>query len=228
MEISINQDRKLFVIKTSGGYSCLGFDVVFKRLKQIVSSLGLSLRVDEREKGTLPQYMVYQQAIDEYAKAGINETFFDPDTPDKVRRILERYRKSGDALRVFYGDPVTGKDWLDENDVVGTVGRSCGIFKVPLLVEEGESGGPALLDHCVVRMTDGKTGRELYRHPTYNQPEFEIRPVEETDPIAKRGYTHGVWARNGNGEFERHANFESYGKACKYVAFITGESVCKP
>lgn len=238
MEVTINAEQRLFVIPEGGGYSCLGFDVAFKQLKQIVAHLGLSLPVNEGEKGTLGQYALYRQAVSEAAKAGIKKTWFDPDTPAKVRRILEQYRKGGGELRVFYGDPETGRSWMDENDVLGTVGRSCGIFKVPLLIEKGERGGPAMLDGCIVRLMDAETGKELYRHPEFSVPEMEIRSTEgimaswhsKKPPklLTEMGYTHGVWARSKAGAFENVANFKSYGKACQYVAFITGDSMCRP
>ena len=244
MEITINQDQRLFVIPEGDGYSCMGFDVVFKKLKQIIEYLdlrdewGSPLKADENEKGTLAQYSMYRNAVSRAMEANIKETWFDPDTPFKVRRILEKYRKSGETLRIFYGDTETGRDWMEENEVLGHVGRSTGIFKVPLMVEPGNSGGMALLDHCIVRMQDGKTGRELYRHKDYNLPEIEIRSTEgitvswhQNKPpltFAAMGYTHGAWVKDQNGEFSNHANFKSYGKACRYVAFITGESVCKP
>lgn len=238
MEITINQEQRLFVIPSGDGYSCLGFDNVFKKLKQIVATLGLSLPVDESEKGTMAQYALYKKAVAEASKANIKETWFDQETPVEVRRVLERYRKSRDLLRIFYGNTETGRDWMEENEMKGFVGRSTGIFKVPLMVEEGEPGGTAMLDHCIVRMQDGMTGRELYRHPSYHLPEIEIRSTDGITVswhqaklpklLSEMGYTHGVWVKDRSGKFSNHANFKSYGKACRYVAFITGESICKP
>lgn len=235
MSITVNEEQQLFVIPTGGGYTCLGFDVVFKHLKQIVAYLGLSLPVNETDKGTIAQYDLYQKAISEAGKADIRETWFDLNTPVEVRRILERYRKGDRKIRLFYGDTQTGQDWMEENDVIGTIRRSCGIFKAPLLIEEGEYSGPAILDHCIVRLMDVESGKELYRHPKYSQPEMEIRTTEGVmahseppKPLAVMGYTHGVWVRGKSGEFENHVNFKSYGKACQYVAFITGDSMCKP
>lgn len=244
MEVTINQEQRLFVIPSGDGYSCLGFDLAFKKLKQLIEYLdirgeyGSPMEAKESEIGTMAQYAMYQQAVSHALKANIKETWFDSDTPFEVRRILERYRKSGELIRVFYGDPQTGRDWLEENESMGRVGRSSGIFKVPLMVEVGESGGMAILDHCIVRIQDGKTGRDLYRHPAYTVPEMEIRSVEgitaswhqvkKPKLLTEMGYTHGVWVKDEKGEFTNHANFKSYGKACRYVAFMAGESVCKP
>lgn len=238
MSITINQEQQLFVIPAAGGYSCLGFDVVFKRLKQIVAYLGLSFPVNESDKGSLGQYELYQKAVSEAGRANIRETWFDLDTPPEVRRILEQYRKSGEQLRLFYGDRKTGRDWMEENEVMGEIGRSVGIFKVPLLIEKSGYGGPAILDACILRLMDVKTGKELYRDQKYRPPELEIRSTEgllahwhQKKPpklLTEMGYTHGVWAKNDKGEFENQANFKSYGKACQYVAFMTGDSMCKP
>ncbi|OIQ71939.1 hypothetical protein GALL_464440 [mine drainage metagenome] len=126
-------------------------------------------------------------------------------------------------MRVFYGDRETGRDWLEEFDTIGRIGRSTGSMKVPLLVPVGEHGGPAILDDCVVKLMDAKTGRVLYQHPKYHQPECEIR-VLETPIKAGRGkpYTHGVWVGGTN-----HANFQSHAKAAAWVGFMAGET-CRP
>lgn len=239
MSITINQEQQLFVISSGSGFSCLGFDVVFKRLKQIVAYLGLSLPVNESDKGSLGQYALYERAVAEASrKGGVKETWFALDTPIEVRRVLEHYRKSGQTLRIFYGDLKTGFDWMEENDVLGKVGRSCGTFKVPLLIEKGVNGGAPILDSSIIRMMDAETGKELYRHPKCSLPEMEIRATkgilahqhQKKPPklLTEMGYTHGVWVRNNKGEFENQANFKSYGKACQYVAFMTGDSMCKP
>ena len=56
-------------------------------------------------------------------------------------------------VRLFLGDPETGRDWGEENDVTGYVGRSTGPSKVPLLLATRRSmGGGAILVDCVLRM----------------------------------------------------------------------------
>lgn len=244
MTMTINHEQRLFVIPAGDGYSCLGFDVLFARLKQIVEYLGLKdqwglpWEVNESEKGTAGQYAMYRKAVDEASRREIRETWFDPGTVLKVQEVLERYRESGKTIRLFYGDPETGHDWMEENDVMGRIGRTGGIFKSPILVEKGEFGGPAILTASIIRIMDAETGRELYRHPRYLSPEMEVRSTEgilaswhsKKPPklLSDMGYTHGVWVKNDKGEFENQANFKSFGKACQYVAFMTGDSMRKP
>lgn len=47
-------------------------------------------------------------------------------------------------VRIWLGDTQTGRAWAEENDVIGTIGRSTGTMEVPLLVEAGELAGPHL------------------------------------------------------------------------------------
>ena len=219
--VTINAEQRLFVIPAGGGYSCAGFDYVFKQLRALSEALtrfGIDvgeLRVDE--VGSIAQYQQYERACALIGNRDMG-TWFDPDTPAKVRYILERYRKSGQALRVFYGDTKTGRGWYEEYDVVGGIGRSTGAMKIPLLVPDGEFGGPGLLDRCIVRMMDVRTRKELYWHPQYHQGEMEIRPATCRAP-----YTHGVWIDGQN-----HANFRSYGSAAQWVAFMTGNCMEQP
>ena len=217
MNVVVNQQQQLFVIPADRGVSTLGFEVVFKQLKQLVARLNLPIIVRADELGTVGQYADYQRAISEARRANLTETWFHLDTPVEVRRVLERYRKSGRPIRILYGDPETGRDWLEENDVVGMVGRSCGTFKVPLLLRSGESWGAGILDHCIVRLLDAEDRTVLWSHPTYRAPAMQI--------VAERqgSYTHVVFV---NGEL--HARFLSYAKAAQWVAFIAGECMEAP
>lgn len=98
------------------------------------------------------------------AKTGI---CYHVDTPPAVIEQLDRAYQSGARVRLFYGDAATGEDWLSEYDVTGTLGRSTGQFKIPLIIANSRShGGPGLIEHCIVRML--VDGREVYRHPSYS------------------------------------------------------------
>jgi hypothetical protein len=106
------------------------------------------------------------------------ETSYDPRTPPEVVRILENCRVWPHArrIRIRYGHtkgPKAGLDWLEEHDVEGTVGRSMGPIKVPLMIHNARStGGQAIMDECIVRIIDAKTHKVLYSHPKYHHPEF--------------------------------------------------------
>lgn len=232
--VTINAQQRLFVIPCGGGYSCMGFDNVYQQLcliaeklqkagRNLCSAFGLSsdgaTYTNKDQIGTLAQYSAYRNAVDFMAKSGLKfGTWFSLDTPKKVQRILEDYRRSGKKIRVFYGDPETGRDWMEENDVLGRIGRSTGVMQIPLLVPDGECGGPGLLDDRIVRLMDAETHKELYRHPSYHQKTLAIIPS-----TVGKGYTHAVRA-----DGETVANFKSMGAAAHYVAFMAGESMEQP
>ena len=98
-------------------------------------------------------------------------TFYDERTSKQVRNILEKIRLHEHRVRLYYGDTKTGRDWEEVYDVTGTLGRSTGPMKVPILLHNIRSmGGGAILDHCIVRIrfANRKNGGDLYRHPDFH------------------------------------------------------------
>lgn len=236
MEITLNKEQRLFVIPSGDGYSCLGFDVVFNHCRELARRIkkfkllkpGTELApVLESEIGSPEQYQQYRDFVAMIGDRKIG-TWFDYDTPTKVRQILDQYREEGGHLRLFYGDRNTGRDWMEENDVLCRIGRSTGRLPIPLLIANDEPFGPGVLDNCIVRVIDADTRAELYRHKLYHLPEMEIRSTEgqmahwhdtkPPKPLSEMGYTHGVWTKGKEGLFTNHANFRSYGKAAQWVA----------
>lgn len=211
MNVTINHKQRLFVIQTGGGYTCLGFDYCFDESSQLAERLGEPLPGEE-QRGTLEQYLQHQELISKARKVDLG-TWFHRDTPKAVRDILESAHKSGTRLRLFYGDTQTGRDWLEEFDVIGTIGRSTGTLKVPQLIASSRSmGGGAVLDNCIVRIIDTATRRELYRHPQYVTPGFDLRHSSMIDH---------PWEVLHNGQI--HARFKTAEKAKRWIAFMRGE-----
>jgi hypothetical protein len=144
-------------------------------------------------------------------------TYYRDTTPREVINALELARKSGARVRLFLGDKETGRDWCEEYDVTGTIGRSTGPVKIPLLIASRRShGGGAILTDCIIRLLID--GREVYRHPKYHAPEFVTRLI---DPPSD-GYAACVLA-NG----KECAQFKTLAAAFRWVAFMRGERMSK-
>lgn len=147
----------------------------------------------------------------------INGTHYDDRTPEAAARVLESARLSnrGTRVRVFLGDTATGKDWGEENDVTGYVGRSTGSVKIPLLIHSSRSlGGPGILDHCIVRIDvkeKGRKPRTAYRHPLYRPARYVASGV-------------GNVYRDDNGDGGTlYARCKDASSAARLAAFMNGE-----
>lgn len=149
----------------------------------------------------------------------MNNVFtFNAKTPDEVRKVLTNAYHSGRRIRVFYGDVGTGLAWMEEHEVCGAVGRSTGITKVPLLIARKDgAGGPAMLDHCIVRIDYTDTKKTAYRHPKLDIGTFRIAPSTAT------GYTDEVYVLQRGRPETLIANFKSHDKAQRYIDFMTGK-----
>ena len=134
----------------------------------------------------------------------INGTAYHNSTPQTIINILENARLTHKRIRIFYGDVETGKDWKEEYDTIGFIGRSTGNIKIPLLIKTERSfGGGALLDHCIVKITVDK--KTVYQHNNYNTGSFEIKN------------NNMVYCNNIN-----IANFKTNQQAKNYIAFLQG------
>jgi hypothetical protein len=145
--------------------------------------------------------------------------YFHPDTPEAVARTIIRAHQDGARVRLFYGDTGTGEAWAEEHDVTGTIGRSMGPVRAPLLIANRRSmGGPALLDHCIVAVirTDGAA---LYKHPTFTPGEWTTRPGEYPDT----GAACFEALRNG----ELYARSATEDRAKRFAAFMAGKRFSK-
>ncbi len=149
-------------------------------------------------------------------------TYYDADTPDKVIQVLHNARKSGLRIRIHLGytkvdtgrEDSIGRDWLDESDAEGRIGRSIGPVKVPLMIASTRStGGPAILTACIVKITTtGKHRQVLYQHPAYHTEAITIQQIERTFNRGK--VLTAAVLRDG----EEHAAFESEDKARRWIA----------
>lgn len=99
-----------------------------------------------------------------------NGTSYHDETSEEMMTLLESIRTHHVRVRFHWGNAKTGEDWGDTMDVRGKLLRSQGSVKVPILLHNiSSSGGPAILDNCIVKITETKGGKVLYQHPKYFQ-----------------------------------------------------------
>lgn len=165
----------------------------------------------------------------------MNGTHYSEKTPPAVRRALEKARTHGLLVRLLLGDPETSRVWLEENDVVGFIGRSTGTMKVPLLVEAlldsagqivHDDGGPRLLDAYILCIIDCKTGHDLYRNPKITLPILELtpfKPEREMSEQERKECESPEWQTDDGG-----AAFKSYREGLEYIAFVQGVKTHMP
>jgi hypothetical protein len=131
---------------------------------------------------------------------------FHPTTPDGVCQLLAHAANThrNYRVRIFYGDAETGRDWLEEYDTIGYIGRSTGSIKPPLMIANVRSiCGPAILDNCIVKITIDKS--TVYSHFNYHQPAIVADGCDV--------FTDG----------KLHAQCHSCQQADKLAAFLRGE-----
>ena len=140
--------------------------------------------------------------------------FYFPDTCSaEQKNAIVFAHSTGARVRVFIGDTATGEAWPDEYGVTGTIGRSMGPCKIPLLISGARSmGGAGLLSDCIVAMFDTRTGRAIYKHPLFNPGVWAVVPADIPDYY--ESVTH-------NGTI--HARFKKPGQGARYCAFMRGE-----
>lgn len=140
-------------------------------------------------------------------------------TPSRVATLLNNLSMSQQRIRLVYGDANTGKDWLEEYDVIGTIGRSTGVKQVPLLIKNSRStGGGSILDHCILKIVDVKSKRILYQHEKYVSPDFTI----QYGTSIEHGYNYAVFCNN-----TVQANFKTEKQAQKYIDFMLCKRMSK-
>ena len=107
-------------------------------------------------------------------------TYYHVGTPDSLVHILEKARTNKTRIKVYLGDAVTGKDWMEESDKMGFIGRSSGPIKIPIIMKyETAKGGTDLMPENIVKLSIAYTGTVLYQTKNYHQPSMEL--VEDGD-----------------------------------------------
>jgi hypothetical protein len=128
----------------------------------------------------------------------------------KLLTALEYAHRSRERVRVFYGNPKTGKSWNEEHDIMGVVSNSTGDVACLILLQKitSRSGG-ALLDSCIVRIDLISEKRPLYQHENFHVD----AKLDGLKVVTNEGNTLAV--------------FDNEKRAVKYLKFLKGLSYAK-
>ncbi len=208
-------------LDSSGGihYSWMEIDATsekeaFEKLSKFES--GPDTIPNRKIKWTVPGDNIKLSSVNIAYKI-VDGTCYDSRTSDEVIRAIEYAYKKKLKIKFHYGHS-DGRDWHEENDCRGYIGRSTGKYKIPLILASKNShGGPGILDHCIVRIiVSGKNVKVLYEHPNYKSKKFEVKPEKFQDNF--NSYSFAVYADN-----ELMARFKDKTNAEKYVDNVTGK-----
>ncbi len=143
--------------------------------------------------------------------------YFNDETSDKVKECIEYCYNSKLRIRIWYGDADTGESWLEEYDTMGTIGRSTGQQKRPLLIKNScSNGGGGILCHCIIRIDVISSKRTIYKHPLFYVPTLGVYPNLDEDTKTKYPF---IVLKYGTIQ----ARFKSRTSAYNYIDFMTGD-----
>lgn len=224
-DVTINAERRLYVIPCGDdGFTCWGFDNAYREACQLAEALNRPVPA-ESEIGTMSVFNYHRELL-KFARENKVDfgTWFDYGTDPMVKAVLEAARLNDMRVRIFYGetDPEKencGLSWMNEHDMYGSIGRSTGILKFPLLVPPGDDGGCAILTSRIVKIIGTSMCVSLYEHPAFRLPEMVL--VDETrEDVLEKGYVVGVDVAG-----ERQANFKTRKKANDWIDFMSGRRI---
>jgi hypothetical protein len=126
------------------------------------------------------------------------------ETSKQLIQVLEYARKNKTRIKVYLGDPKTGKNWNEENDTMGYIGLIRGTnARFPILVNNARSfGGGSIMDNCIVKIRESKGKRVLYQCANFQASNVEIKEGSNVE-----GYTHEVFINNSL--YSRHKSLIS-------------------
>lgn len=105
-------------------------------------------------------------------------------TPAELIKQMERLRKSSTRIKIYYGDPKTGKCWQQEFDKTGYIGLSRGDkARFPILVYNHRSmGGGSIMTDCILKIVSStKKQSVFYCAENFIAPQVEVKPSQDAE-----------------------------------------------
>ena len=111
-------------------------------------------------------------------KTSVEVQGFTPGTELAVIVLVSLAVKTGQRVRIWYGDPQTGESWEIEDNVTGVIVE--GPEGLSLKKQVTSKYSRLIPTDCIVRLIIGSV--EVYKHPDFRQPEYCIEEQEKFTP----------------------------------------------
>ena len=148
-----------------------------------------------------------------------SDLYMDERTAPAVADTVARLYRTSESVRLFLGDPETGKTWNREWNVCGHIGASTGHCKSPLIINNNRAhGGEPILTHCVVGILTRHGW--AYKHPAFDNGVWTAGAIDET----YRGKAYGGATYRDGELIRRHGTLA---QAERHRAFMNGERMRK-
>ena len=139
---------------------------------------------------------------------------------DSLMTILFNSCAYNFRIRIWYGDPETGRSWNEEYNTMGRIGRTTGNIKIPILVKNSRSwGGGAVLVESIIRIDDIEDKRTLWKVPNFHVEDMKVYEI-----FGNKNYKYQVAKLSeDSGKWKEQASFKTEKQAHNWVAFMKGE-----
>ena len=139
---------------------------------------------------------------------------------DSLMTILLNSYAYNFRIRIWYGDPETGRSWNEEYNTMGRIGRTTGNIKIPILVKNSRSwGGGSVLVGSIIRIDDIEDKRTLWKVPNFHVEDMKVYEI-----FGNENYKYQVAKLSeDSGKWEVQASFKTEKQAHNWVAFMRGE-----
>lgn len=216
--LRIDRRERLYIERRGHSVDAISFEDVLDITNALAGRLRLpSLAISSSELGSVDAYRRYRLLLTKAAgKLPTDESWYHPRTPAQARQALETARIARYRVRLYYGDPATGRDAMEIVNTVGYIGRRGHDLPLPvLLAQPGDRHGTRIHSAALVRVAALDHHVDLWQHPRYHLPRLDCAPLLDGQARVVIDGTLDV-------------DFNNDREATKYLRFVRGETNASP
>ena len=179
MNVAIDYDAEQYLLTFAGNSVLYSFDEVesfIAAMEQVLPQVNKALPKATSLDPQMAKWEIYQECLVLLNTLGDLPPLFEPGVCPDVLRALEQARTENRTVRLFYGNPESGEDWLCPEPKLGRLDLSNGPVQSHLL--ELVSGETAVVtSKNVIRIVDSVSAEVLYTHQSYSVPAMKVDEI---------------------------------------------------